>query len=60
MSDNDDNPDIKWALDLLTPDPDYRQNWIASRTQEILCGATGFLSPVVRNFWNNKPLLAGK
>ncbi|OXU20882.1 hypothetical protein TSAR_015233 [Trichomalopsis sarcophagae] len=32
-----ENPDIQWALDLLTPDPNYQENFISKNYPWIVC-----------------------
>ncbi|KAK2585969.1 hypothetical protein KPH14_010546 [Odynerus spinipes] len=54
-----ENPDIQWALDILTPDPDYKPSQLVE--YGLIVGTP--LSLFVASCWRNKslrrPMLAG-
>lgn len=55
-----DNPEIKWALDLLKPDPNYELGFLQKYITEIGCMGTAASFACVRNWLNRRPFYSGK
>ncbi|XP_014219280.1 uncharacterized protein LOC106647404 [Copidosoma floridanum] len=59
MSGQEENPDIQWAIDLLTPGPDYELSLISKYFNYIAFGATGQIGVITQKLFSRRPLLSG-
>lgn len=54
-----DNPDIKWALDILTPEPGDKRPLFMEYGLKFSLACGGFYSACYRNYLLSRPMYAG-
>lgn len=54
------NPDIQWAIDLLTPDPNYEPNFISKWYHYIIIPPMAVGGVTYVNWFQRRPWYSGK
>lgn len=54
----EDHPEVKWALELLKPDPDHRLSVLQEYSPEIVCVGSGLATQCLYNWLQRKPYYA--
>lgn len=55
-----EHPEIQWALDLLKPDASHEPFVLQKYASEIVCMGSGLAIALMTNWFNRRPLHAGK
>ncbi|XP_058792351.1 NADH dehydrogenase [ubiquinone] 1 subunit C2 [Phymastichus coffea] len=59
MSSDSGNTDIQWALDILTPDPNYEPNFFSKWFHWIVIPGTVVSGVAYVNYFQRRPIYAG-
>ncbi|XP_029159751.1 NADH dehydrogenase [ubiquinone] 1 subunit C2 [Nylanderia fulva] len=55
----EDHPEVKWALELLKPDPNYKLSVMQEYAPEVVCVGSGFTTQCLYNYFQRRPFYAG-